>query len=119
MPKYPDDIYEDAIIHGGGTYHLDNTPVQKHGFAVSIVNGTFALIPGDGEFVSVVDFYNALTRLMHEFPDVNAYGTWYADGLIHLDPVQIFENEDDARNAAVRLMQRAYYNLNTSTEVYV
>jgi hypothetical protein len=108
------DIFRATIENGGGTFRWDDeslsfSPVTE-GIAVGIIDGTFRTT--DRALSS--EFEYAIWDALDESVIV---GTWVDGLIIHIDPVRIFTDEDEARAFAVENNQLAYYVIHEQREV--
>lgn len=99
-----------TLANGGGTFHAStHLPFEPaKGFAVAMARGTVAS-------VDIVDpSALALTgRLVAEEFEAAFYGTWVADGRIHVDPVQYVTDLERALALARQREQEAIYAFET------
>jgi hypothetical protein len=106
-----DSLYTRTIVNGGGTFTRDGQDVT-HGYAVGIVDGTYASCRAR----DIVSFDDAVRRVIRNYPF--AYiGTWLDGDTIHVDPAMVVVNEAEALRLARRNHQLAYYIIHEQREV--
>lgn len=108
-----ENVYERTMQNGGATWNPRTGKYQHKGYAVGLVNDTFAKVPvGDRDA-----FRRAVNRLRTEHPDAYV-GTWDdGEGFIHIDPSEVHRTRRKAIEAARERDQLALYHLDTGTEI--
>lgn len=113
-PEIAENIIAITMTRGGGTFNRRGALIErKKGFVVGIFKGSFAIMAlSESEFA-----YETFKSLLSQFPGA-FIGTWLNKGKIYIDPVQIYDNREDAEGMARVTNQIAIYSFE-SGEIFV
>lgn len=106
-----------TLANGGGTFKPRTHADVTRGYAVAVIDGTYAKVPAKDSR----SFYRAINRLTDDIDadgrnDINI-GTWLDGDTIHIDPAIVVDDESVARDIAKRNNQLAYYIIHEQREV--
>jgi hypothetical protein len=104
-------VYADTILNGGGTFRHNGKSLTR-GFAVAVVNDTFAIVDVNDKAA----FEAAIIDLSAAYPN-ECIGTWVHEGRIYIDPSSVYTDESVAARDAFQRNQLAYYILHEQREV--
>ena len=101
-------VYLDTIVNGGVTVNLDGSAIPSNGFVV-------ALGRKYGHIVPATD-YRAFSKALESMQGVSV-GTWFNDGVIYLDSVEVIRDSETAYRLGVLRNQISVWDIANATEI--
>lgn len=99
-----------TLTDGGGTFAPRTLrPVTRGGYAVGCHIGTYRTVPLQSPVGALVA---AIVECARDYPSAHI-GTWVEDGIVHVDPVRLYESRSMALSYAWGCRQLAIYHLDT------
>lgn len=105
-PEIAEAIIRITMTNGGGTFDRRGALIEREkGFVVGLVEGTGAILRLEDSELA----YGAIKGLLRDYNTL-FIGTWLHNGQIHIDPVNIYDNREDAEKMGRFTNQIAIYS---------